>query len=610
MTIKEPTSMPVNSTLADLLKSGNETNLKPYQVLLGHNMGFTTLLMSVPIEKFYDISEVANQQTLEEKGAFEGHQVAQRELDVKHAEGLARYILKGLFASVRAKYLSDDHPEEFEDMLEALGEQPYLALQPITANIRECEFGGGGLKVEKLPDGAVMVYLAPKHILWIIDGQHRREAMRILFAFLKDVTQTLKYPRRALFPGAESGDPVTPGEQQVWGRILESWRSGCTVMVEVHLGLNAEQERQLFHDLNNLTKKVAASLAFNFDNANPVNVFIKEILIETEGALFNDKVVERDNTPWADDKGVITRKDLVAINSLLFLNKSNARGVSPLTVNDNLTYAKSFWAAVSKIPDFGQPQAKLKTVAAQPVVLKSLAKLAYTFSGLGRSEDLQSLKRLQDGVASIDYSHSNPMWRFNRLSEAERDMVCPGLADYLPNGFVEVGTYDDQHQLFRFSPLHNDVMPIIGDMIRWALKLPNRFADRGLGGDDNASEGLGISVEIDFPALGYKAPAQKIAEAHASDTLRKTLEVLVQTIGPDALKKLANMRDGRRPVISENPERDFRIGESDKIYQNQRISGTNFFVLTNVDNTQKIKLLKEVATTLGLSSVHFRARGN
>ena len=39
---------------------------------------------------------------------------------------------------------TDCFPMEFYDMQEALGPQPYLALQPITANIRSCDFGGGG----------------------------------------------------------------------------------------------------------------------------------------------------------------------------------------------------------------------------------------------------------------------------------------------------------------------------------------------------------------------------------------------------------------------------------------------------------------------------------
>ena len=30
----------------------------------------------------------------------------------------------------------------------------------------------------------------------------------------------------------------------------------------------------------------------------------------------------------------------------------------------------------------------------------------------------------------------------------------------------------------RFGAKHNDIYPIIGDMIRWKLKLPNRYGSR------------------------------------------------------------------------------------------------------------------------------------
>lgn len=475
MQLQDPQTEPVGTTLGALLKTGNDTDLRPHRVLIGHNMGYNTLLMNMPVDKFYDVSEVANERNLVEKPVYEGQQTAQRDLDPKHAERLATYILKGLFTRARviAQQRKAELPDEFDDMVEALGDQPYLALQPITANIRECEFGGDGLKVEQSKDGAVTVYLAPRHVLWVVDGQHRREAMRYVFDFLKEVTTTLKYPRRALYPGAESGDPVAPEELKVWNLILEAWRSGCTVMVEVHLGLDADQERQLFHDLNNLTKKVAASLAFSFDNANPINVFIKDRLIEADGALFKDKVVERDNTPWAEDRGVISRKDLIAVNAMLFLNKSNVRGALPQNVNEHRPYAQQFWDAIAQIPDFGTPQAKLKTVAAQPVMLKTLAKLAYNL-GLGRASDEAALQKLFQGIPKIDYSHANPMWRYGRLSDEDRAKLCPGLSEYVRAGYVEIGSYDESQPLFRFSPLHNDIMPVVSDMIRWALKLPNR----------------------------------------------------------------------------------------------------------------------------------------
>ena len=125
---------------------------------------------------------------------------------------------------------------------------------------------------------------------------------------------------------------------------------------------------------------------------------------------------------------------------------------------------------------------------------------------------------------------------------------------------------------------------------------------------ETSDDGSPLVVEIDFPALGLKRDVEVISEPRASDTMRKVLESLVSAMGPDVLKKVATMRDGRRPLVSANPDRDFRVGDSDKTYQHQPIGKTGFFVLTNTDSLQKVKDLKEVAGTLGLSSSQFRVR--
>src|SRR5262249_40628941 len=152
-----------------------------------------------------------------------------------------------------------------------------------------------------------------------------------------------------------------------------------------------------FHDTNNLAKKVAPGLALSFDRANPVNNFVKEAL---EGNLVH--VVDRDIavSDWNDDSGKISRKDLVAINAHLLLNKSNIKGAKHGEVEPRFPLARIFWTNVAQIPGFGQRGARALTVAAQPVVLKALAKLAYDFA-FGRGSNLALSDQLLSRFADI-----------------------------------------------------------------------------------------------------------------------------------------------------------------------------------------------------------------
>ena len=68
------------------------------------------------------------------------------------------------------------------------------------------------------------------------------------------------YPKKGSIIPFGDGQAVADDEAQVWEECFERSRTFCTVAVEVHLGLKPEEERQLFHDLNRLGKKVAANV--------------------------------------------------------------------------------------------------------------------------------------------------------------------------------------------------------------------------------------------------------------------------------------------------------------------------------------------------------------
>jgi len=261
----------------------------------------------------------------------------------------------------------------------------------------------------------------------------------------------------------------------VWNETYEAARSYASLTVEVHLGLDIEQERQLFHDLNRLGKKVDASLAFQFDGSNPITHFIKRTLVADLGIT----VADSEAKDWSEDTGALVLKDVVAVNAIAFLNKGNIAGATPAIIEPREPVITELWNRIAEIPDFGNHRAKEKTVSAQPVVLKALAKIAYDLQFSNRRPDNadELYRQFLEGLPEIDFSHENPMWNYSGLTEGQRlDEGLNGLAGYLPeeSGGANRDMGSVQGGFMRFGSKHNDIYPILADMIRWAVKLPSR----------------------------------------------------------------------------------------------------------------------------------------
>jgi len=461
----------------DALSAEGDINETPFNVFIGHNLGHRVFTMSVPFRQFYEISDVANDR--------DAGPVAQRPLDKNHARNLAKYMLRGLVSAAKLRrQIKDQEPlPAFDDVLDALGNQPYFSLQPIVCNIRNIPYGGNGaggirgmrLQTDRGETAAFRVFLSERHILWVIDGQHRRAGAEMVMTFLQDVRQSGKYPGKApvLFP--EKGKVVSVEEMKVWNEAYDAARSYATLTVEVHLGLGVDQERQLFHDLNKLGKRVNPSMALEFDSSNPITQFIKNSIVAN--GLVN--VSNADVKDWSQDEGELAMKDLVAVTSLAFLNKSNASGATPAIVEPRQPIVERLWHQIGQISGFGEKGAKEQTIAAQPVTLKALAKLTYDLNFSNRrpenAEDL--FDQLMSALDEIDFSHSNPVWRYYELSEEEIDRYgLQELTKWLPESIStanrDIGSF--QNGLMRFGAKHNDIFPIIADMIRWQAKLPSR----------------------------------------------------------------------------------------------------------------------------------------
>lgn len=466
-------------TLGDI-PSSIGSSVHKFHVLMGENLGSRTLKLCMPLRKFIEISAVANKQTISENDLFSSEHVAQRPLDKNHATSLAKYTLMGL---VRAQINGmDEVGEEIAAIKDHLGDPPYTSLQPIVVNIRACKPGGADIRLEDNGgvEGVAKIALTDEQILWVIDGQHRRVSFEMVMDFLKAVARTYRYPKRGVFRPADYDDsPISEQIHSFWQKILESAMSRATVSVEAHLGLNESQEQQLFFDLNSKGKKVSMSLSYSYDHTDPVNVFVKNQLLDHE-TRFPFSISEVDHADWHLDDGSMRRKDLNSICSFLISGKGNSRGITPAQVSEKAKFALGFWDRIFSIPGFAREGAKSKIVAAQPVVLKALAKLAYDL-GYGNRNlvDPQGLKILYEAIDSgdLDFTHNNPMWKVPLVEKEAREELLPGVNGYM---FVpaatnlDAGTFDKETSWVRFGSRHNDIYPRLGDIIRCKLRLNPR----------------------------------------------------------------------------------------------------------------------------------------
>ncbi|MEP0202220.1 MAG: DNA sulfur modification protein DndB [Halioglobus sp.] len=477
--------------LSDL--SWFDSSERTIPVLAGGNMGHMTLKMSLSIKELIDMTRVYNARTIDDLG-LEGQDLdAQRPLYESHAKSLAQYIVIGL-VETNIRFLRGTGQQVSEKILrlqEQLGKSEYSCLQPFVTNIRDCKPDGSDLKYRQIDestahgiqplDGVVRVVLNSKHVMSVVDGQHRRFAFDMVMKWLMEINNYRKFPEKGIFNPKDTlthGNYMDPVIHEFWRQVLDIAVTKSTVSVECHLGATAEQERQIFSDLNSKGKKVELSQALEYDTSNPVNAFIKDELIGGGILEFETKI--KDSSNWQLDDGKLLRKDLNPVTTLVLFGKVSSRDVTPSMVNEHKSLAKKYWEVVQGIPGFAEKGSRIKTIAAQPVVLKALARLVYDL-GYGQRgvRNPEQLKKLWEAIESgkLNFSHSNPHWRTLMQNADEREVSFPGLSKYVhvPSGTnLDAGTYDETHKWVRYGSKHNDIYPRIGDLIRFQLEFDPR----------------------------------------------------------------------------------------------------------------------------------------
>ncbi|QSQ23160.1 hypothetical protein JY651_50155 [Pyxidicoccus parkwayensis] len=459
----------------DQLKKTGGRGTVDLPVLAGFNMGNNTLNVTMTMATFREVALVANEARIIAMG--EGmEQVAQRQLIPDHAKKLALYILRGLLAGVKARWTaSGKHiPDCLNDFLTDLGEGPYQALQPFTANIRNIQ--DDGLEFEDTPAG-VILHLHKLQKLFVVDGQHRLNAAELVHEWLNTVLTNAKYPKKGLW--FDNTQEVTTEEMEVWTAAMTEFGTAFTVDVTVHLGLNAEQERQLFHDLNVLGKKPSAAQALAFDAANPVSKYVTERLApkrSVHGLLVVDAGHKKSGAKL--EEPAIYRDDLVNTCAILFRGAFNQSGITPLDVRGSEDYADGFWAALAKQPGWNTPGWDKLTLLAHSTMLKGMAFLVRSFHNGEEARDPEAAHAKRDAIiqaiadGKVDFTHTNPLWRVYLMSQEDREAKFPGIEDFITPDAIRrpYGTWDEDAGRLQLGPNTRDIARYLADLVRYQLR--------------------------------------------------------------------------------------------------------------------------------------------
>lgn len=464
--------------LGDLKQT--EGRKRSFYVLMGKNMGNLTLAMDMSINEFRDISVVRNQSNEESKES-----IAQREINPNHVKGLSIHILVGLIQTIISKTDGKVDPAII-DIQKQVGQSSYAVLQPFVCNIRNCERDGSDLEVEPVASedqyaNLHKVILKSNQILSVVDGQHRREAFDKVKKFLDEILTKRKYPSNSFVKIVDSVKGlhgfISEEAYNFWNEVADVAQAESKIKIECHLGLNAVEEQQLFADLNNKGKKVEKGLSLSFDKSDAVNAFIAKELLND---VIKFDTVQKDTSTWHEDEGKMLRKDINPITTLAMFGKTSSNNITPSQVDDRKGFGKKFWENVQKIKGFGTSRSRTKTVAAQPVVLKAIAKLANELMYSQNMKNEDNLVKLWRALESgeLDFSHRNPVWRSLMLDSNARNDQHKDIKKYVHVPFgtnLDAGTYDSDNKWVRYGAKHNDIYPRIGDLIRYQLKFDPRL---------------------------------------------------------------------------------------------------------------------------------------
>jgi hypothetical protein len=284
-------------------------------------------------------------------------------------------------------------------------ELDHVFFGPVTLSLRE---------VGELSKENSTLYLKHGSKLSVIDGQHRLLALsHVNEQMLKEVRRiekklaSLKIKQRKEPDSAEMAEELERLDglrEQLEERRLALMETELSV--QMYIGLNEEEEKQLFGDINSKIQLVSKELGHSFDSTDPLNVLIQQVV---EHNLFLKSAgVEQRGSLTSFNKNFTSFSWLYSVASMLFSGTMQPSYELMRTIRkDFATYVEImhqfFDGLLPLMPE--QPGLASNTSASR-VMQESIALYAHSYLFDGGEYNLGWTSCL-DIFETFDWTHDN-----------------------------------------------------------------------------------------------------------------------------------------------------------------------------------------------------------
>lgn len=109
-----------------------------------------------------------------------------------------------------------------------------------------------------------------------------------------------------------------------------------------------------------------------------------------------------------------------------------------------------------------------------------------------------------------------------------------------------------------------------------------------------------LKISIDWKANKRNRESEEICENTAAASMAVFVGRLIHEFGSEAVQKLERVRINRGPLLSKTPVKDFVNQSQGILYGHKKIRGSDYYILTHSQTSQKVDDLNKVCRILGL----------